>query len=560
MDSKEHQSSDSISHSTLKTLPLHSTDLLTLLDDQGVINYESPAIERLYGYDQEELVGEEVAEYFHPEDRKRVMKAFETVVTAKDTHSEAVEYRHLMADGSYRWIESVASSNPTPDGHYVINSRDISERKQHEQELRTAKQQAQSERDGKEAVRELLIEASSVGVIGEGVCRLLVEEYGYEAAWIVTQTEASNDHPNLMWLADHGTDRGFRAAADKSGWCVDAATRRCLDSDAPVTVTVDTDGSDSSDGSDETNDDIGNDTSDGNGDSDTGDEVAVVDRLRACELASVRSVPLAYDGVSYGALTVVRSDTDGGFAAELVEEVAIALGFKWQVDRQQAALRAETVTELELRIPDDHLLAALSAAPSLPAEASFVVEELRAAEGESASYLVKTAAIDGATLVAAASELAEVRGASIVTETDERAVVQLRVAEPTVGSVVSGYSGILQSMTAADGRVDVTVQFPRRTDVSRVVETVTNHWPAATLQARGKRGVDTERPGLLEGLTRKQEDALRAATLSGFFDRPQEASASEVAETMGVSSSTFLHHLRTGERKVFGDAFGDGEE
>ena len=67
-------------HSTLEHLPLHSTDLLTLLDDQGVIHYESPAIERLYGYDQDELVGEQVAEYFHPDDRERVMAAFQAVV------------------------------------------------------------------------------------------------------------------------------------------------------------------------------------------------------------------------------------------------------------------------------------------------------------------------------------------------------------------------------------------------------------------------------------------------------------------------------------------------
>ena len=535
MTSREQRSTASVAESTLETLPLHSTDLLTLLDERGGIHYESPAIERLYGYDQDELVGEQVAEYFHPDDRERVMAAFQAVVKGEAHHTEAVEYRHLMADGSYRWIESVASSNPTPEGHYVVNSRDISERKERERELQQARKQVRAERDGKEAVRELLVESSPVDEIAEGVCRLLVEAYGYEAAWIVTPVEESTDAAGVMWLATHGSDRGFRTADSETGWQADAATRRCLESDAPVTVTV------------EAND--GDATVDDN-------EAAVVDRLRDRELAAVRSVPLEHDGVSYGAMTVVRSDTDHRFAGKLVEEVAAALAFKQQVDRQQAVLRTKTVTELDLRISEGHVLATLAAKPSLPDDASLTIEELRHVRAEFSSYLLKTGTVDGETLVGAASELSAVQGARIVTESDERAIVQLRVDEATVGTLVSGYGGLLQSTTAADGRVDVTVQFPRQTDVSQVVETVEDHWPAATLQARSERTVDRERPGPFGALTRKQEDALRAATLAGFFKRPQAASASEVAETLGVSSSTFLHHLRNAERTVFEDAFG----
>jgi PAS domain S-box-containing protein len=524
----------------LASLPLHSTDLVTLLDEQGTVLYESPAIERLYGFDQDELVGEQVADYFHPADRTRVMEAFRAIVVADDLHVESVEYRHRQADGSYKWIETVGSSDPTPNGNYVVNSRDISERKQRERELQRTRQQVQSERDGKEAIRQLLVESSQVTAIADGVCRLLVETYGYEAAWIVVPTEESGDNAGVVWLASHGSDRGFRTEADETGWRVDAATRRCLDSDAPVMVAVDA-----------------NDTTETD---DADSEAAVADRLRACELDSVRSVPLDHDGVSYGALTVTRSDAESEYVGELVAEVAAALAFKQQVDRQQAALRAETVTELELRIPEGHVLAALAAAPSLPAEASLAVEELRHAHEELSTYLLKTGAVDGETLVGAASGLLSVREASVVTESDERVILQLRVDEPTVGAVVSGYGGMLQSTTASDGRVDVTVQFPRRTDVSQVVETVGDHWPVAILKARSERAVDTERPTPFGGLTRKQEDALRAATLAGFFERPQEASASEVAETLGVSSSTFLHHLRNAERKVFENAFGDGDE
>jgi len=106
--------------SNLEQLPLHSTDLLTLLDESGVIRYESPSIERIYGYTQDELIGEQVADYFHPEDREKAMTAFASIVESDEDLVAAVDLRHRQADGTYKWIEAVVSSNPTPSGHYVI--------------------------------------------------------------------------------------------------------------------------------------------------------------------------------------------------------------------------------------------------------------------------------------------------------------------------------------------------------------------------------------------------------------------------------------------------------
>ncbi|GAB7008184.1 sensor histidine kinase [Halorubrum trueperi] len=120
----------------LDVLPLHSTNLLTVLNENGVIQYESPSIERIYGYQQEALVGEQVAKYFHPDDRDEVSTAFQSIVTSEEYVVEAVEYRHKQADGTYTWVESVASTDPTPDGNYVVNTRDISARKERERQLK----------------------------------------------------------------------------------------------------------------------------------------------------------------------------------------------------------------------------------------------------------------------------------------------------------------------------------------------------------------------------------------------------------------------------------------
>ena len=123
---------------SLDTLPLHSTDLLTVLDTDGTVRYETPSLTQLFGYDQVELRGESLVDYIHPEDRQRVVEAFRTIVAADDRTVESVEYRHETAEGTYLWVESVGASDPTPEGYYVINTRDISTQKGREQELEAA--------------------------------------------------------------------------------------------------------------------------------------------------------------------------------------------------------------------------------------------------------------------------------------------------------------------------------------------------------------------------------------------------------------------------------------
>lgn len=510
----------------LDVLPLHSTDLLTLLDENGIVQYESPSIERLYGFGQDELVGQQVAAYFHPEDRERVMAAFETIVESDEHRVEAVEYRHRQADGSYKWIESVGSTNPTPEGNYVINSRNISERKAREAELRRAREHVRSERDGKEAIRELLLETSTDGEIAASVCRLLVESYGYEAAWVVCSGD--DDSVSTATVASHGIDRdSWQATGTEHPFA--AVTRRALDSGEPEAVTT---------GSDYDRD--------------------TAERLLERGLAAVRTVPLKHDGITDGALTVVRRDTNEGIAAELLDEFAGALAFKRQVHRRQAALVAETVTELGIRITSGHFLLTLSADPDVPGDARLSAEELHRDDDGLVTYLLTAEGVDAATLHAAGEQLDATQETALVTDGDgdPDSVVRMRVDEPTVGAVLSAHGGALQSIVAGDGCVDVTVHLPRQTAVPTVINSVREHWPEATMHSRTERDVERERPARFGELTEKQEDALRAATLAGFFERPQQASAADIAETLGVSRSTFLYHLRNAERKVFEDAFG----
>lgn len=59
-------------------------------------------------------------------------------------------------------------------------------------------------------------------------------------------------------------------------------------------------------------------------------------------------------------------------------------------------------------------------------------------------------------------------------------------------------------------------------------------------------------------LTDRQLEVLRTAYREGYFERPKGANATELAESMGISRSTFTEHLVNAQRKLFADVFDDG--
>jgi PAS domain S-box-containing protein len=121
-----------------RTLIENATDVITVIAPDGTITYESPSVERVLGYEPAELVGENAFEYVHPEDRERVTERFGILVERSDFAVQPVEFRFRTADGEWCWLEAIGSNEggDAVEG-FVVNSRDVSERKARERELET---------------------------------------------------------------------------------------------------------------------------------------------------------------------------------------------------------------------------------------------------------------------------------------------------------------------------------------------------------------------------------------------------------------------------------------
>ncbi|WP_136686593.1 PAS domain-containing protein [Halorhabdus amylolytica] len=138
-----------------------STDIVTVLDADGTIKYQSPAVTRILGYGPGELLGRNGFEYIHPEDVAAIEAAFDNLLE-EPAETVSVECRFRTADGEWRWLEVNGSNHldTDPINGIVTNNRDITDRKEREQELERTT-----------AILSTLIETLPVGVLAEDGAR-----------------------------------------------------------------------------------------------------------------------------------------------------------------------------------------------------------------------------------------------------------------------------------------------------------------------------------------------------------------------------------------------------
>jgi PAS domain S-box-containing protein len=113
-----------------------ASDLIAVLDAHGGIKYHSPSLKAVLGYDVDRVLGQRMHDYIHPDDFPAASAAIDRALQ-NPLLSVQLEYRVRHIDGTWRRLHSIARSLPdeSPDGFVVVNSRDITERYQLEQQL-----------------------------------------------------------------------------------------------------------------------------------------------------------------------------------------------------------------------------------------------------------------------------------------------------------------------------------------------------------------------------------------------------------------------------------------
>ncbi|WCK52565.1 PAS domain S-box protein [Aneurinibacillus sp. Ricciae_BoGa-3] len=124
------------SESKYRLITENMSDVICVLDHDGIVEYASPSHKSMTGFSAEEYIGVRPFQFIHPEDVIDIQNRFDDIITNKQEFQVEHRYKHVNGD----WIVVEANVKPVVDefGHVknvVIIARDITQRKKTEEEL-----------------------------------------------------------------------------------------------------------------------------------------------------------------------------------------------------------------------------------------------------------------------------------------------------------------------------------------------------------------------------------------------------------------------------------------
>jgi PAS domain S-box-containing protein len=155
------------SESRYHTLMEHASDGIAIYDQQGTIVDLNTSASELLGYPKEEAIGRNVVEFIAPEDLAQTPLRFDQLLSGRAVVGERV----LVRKGGAR-LPVELSARMFGDGWVQVIIRDITERKQAEEEIRKLNEELEArvmERtaqvENQRALLETIIDATPVGLV-----------------------------------------------------------------------------------------------------------------------------------------------------------------------------------------------------------------------------------------------------------------------------------------------------------------------------------------------------------------------------------------------------------
>ncbi len=124
------------SEQRVRALFQNSSDIVCVLSAAGAMDFISPSLSRVLGFDQEDLLGKPFADLVTEASRMSFELLLEDL-RDRPSQTARAELRGHHRDGTWRWLEVVCTNliNVEDVGGFVVNARDVTDRKAFEQQL-----------------------------------------------------------------------------------------------------------------------------------------------------------------------------------------------------------------------------------------------------------------------------------------------------------------------------------------------------------------------------------------------------------------------------------------
>jgi DNA-binding NarL/FixJ family response regulator/GAF domain-containing protein/DNA-binding CsgD family transcriptional regulator len=267
------------------------------------------------------------------------------------------------------------------------------------------------------------------------------------------------------------------------------------------------------------------------------------------------AVPLVYQDVLYGVLTLYASEVDvfDGMEEAVLSELGRTIGYALNALQQQQALVSEQSVELEFRLragtPPLFRFAA-----EHDCEIAFEDVVQRGDGPPSMFFTIRR--VSPEVVLDFGDQSANIEQLTLVSDGQGEALFEVELRESAFFSAMLARGAVPRTLTASGETGSAVIRVPGTSDIRTYVELFEEQYEDVELV--GRRELDeplTVRSAFDEEyrsrLTERQEEILRTAYATGFFESPRETTAQELADLLGISQPTASGHIREGERKLF---------
>ena len=277
----------------------------------------------------------------------------------------------------------------------------------------------------------------------------------------------------------------------------------------------------------------------------------------ARDYLSVLSIPLVYNDLTHGVLTVYAPGQDAfdetakAVLGELGDTIASALS---AIERKNALLTT-SMTRVEVTI-DDPTFVLSRLARDAGCTLSYQGGVQQSTEGNDVFVTVNDGSI--AEVADVASELVGINEVQQISADGEGGVLRLRLTQPFLALELADHGAVFREATADPTTTTLVIDIPESIDVRTITQLVRETFAGVELRAKQTLDQTAEHnlySEFLDSVTERQLEVIQTAYYSGFFESPRESTGEEVAETLGISPPAFYRHARTVQRKLFAALF-----
>jgi len=121
-----------------RSLVHNSSDIITVVDRQGRIRYQTPSVGWVLGLPPATLIGEQIHDLVHPDDASALTEYLSYLADSTALQPSPVSVRMRHRNGSWLFVETAGNNlldDPAVSG-IVLTTRDVSDRKELEDQLR----------------------------------------------------------------------------------------------------------------------------------------------------------------------------------------------------------------------------------------------------------------------------------------------------------------------------------------------------------------------------------------------------------------------------------------